>query len=478
MIGVRSWILPGLLFAAAHITAAQTVDSAAHTRGTVISGIVRDSIAQTPLSGATVQLVGIDRDSRVARSTLTDSLGWYTLAGVPAGRYSLGFFHPILESLGIEPPVRELFLLGDGEVRSDLATPSVERFREAVCGATKSSAPSAIVVGVVRDARDYSAIAGAEVTGEWLELTFTKKGVLGQRPRLVTTTAENGWFAMCDVPSPGTMLLRASKAADSIDVVEIQVPEHGVVSDELFFGRSTSVAGNQPADSATARQSKVRTGDGHLSGAVFSAENGRPLGGARVHIIGGPQTRANERGEWKINDAPSGTRMLEVQSIGYYPERRPVNVVADAPPIRVKLSTVKTVLDAIKVSANRTPFARSGFQERHRSTAGRFLTPEDIARRGALVTSDVFKSVPGIKMESRGLVGAKQIWMRGPYGDCLPTIFVDGNRMPQLTTDDIDDFFRTDEVAGIEIYSEASVPAQFREYTKMDVCGSIVIWRK
>lgn len=481
MIAIRGWMVIGLSLAAGVSAAAQSTDTIAQPRGTRISGTVHDSIAQTSLSGATVQLVGVDRDSRVARTTISDSLGNFSLAGIPAGRYTLGFFHPVLESLGIEPPVRELFVLGEGEVNGDLATPSPDRFREAVCGAKKSSEAGALVVGVVRDVRDYSAIAGAQVTGEWLEVTFTKKGVVRRRPRLVTTTAENGWFAMCDVPSPGTMVLRAMRASDSIDVVEIQVPEHGVVRNELFFGLPSLVDGSRPADAVTASPSRVRTGDGHLSGVVLSADDSRPLGGARVHIIGGPQTRANERGEWKIDDAPSGTRMLEIQSIGFYPERRAVNVVADAPPIRVRLSTVKSVLEAIKVSANRTPFMRSGFSERRRTTAGTFFTENDLIRRGARVTSDIFKTVPSIRIQSGsqgGAAGPGKIWMRGPYGYCEPTVYVDGNRMPGITPDDIDDFFHTNEVAGIEIYSEASVPAQFREYTTMSACGSIVIWRK
>ena len=465
MIRVCSWMLVGLwIEAAAPFAGAQSTDTVTPRRGTVVSGIVRDSIGQTPLFGATVQLVGIDRDSRVARTTTSDSLGSYSLAGVPAGRYTLGFFHPVLESLGIEPPVRELFVLGDGEVNGDLATPSADTFREAVCGAANSAAPGAVVVGVVRDARDYSAIAGAKVTGEWLEVTFTKKGVVGKRPRLSTTTAENGWFAMCDVPSPGTMILRATRASDSIDVVEIQVPERGVVANELFFGRPLTAL-------------KSRTDEARLSGVVLSAEDSRPLGGARVRIIGGPETRANDRGEWQIDGAALGTRMLEIQSIGYYPERRAVNVVAEAPSIRIRLSTVRAVLDAIKVSANRTPFMRSGFSERRRAAAGTFFTENDLIRRGARETSDLFKTVPSIRIES-GRVGPAKIWMRGPYGYCEPTVFVDGNRMPGLTPDDIDEFFHRNEIAGIEIYSEASVPPQFREYTVMSVCGSIVIWRK
>lgn len=39
------------------------------------------------------------------------------------------------------------------------------------------------------------------VTGEWLEISFRADGLVRRIPRLVSTTGENGWFAMCNVPS-------------------------------------------------------------------------------------------------------------------------------------------------------------------------------------------------------------------------------------------------------------------------------------
>src|SRR5438034_11453535 len=90
---------------------AQSSDSVSRPSVTTVTGIVHDSISRIPLSGATVQLVAADRARRFARTTISDSLGRYTLDSVPAGRYSIGFFHPVLESLGIEPPVSELFVV-------------------------------------------------------------------------------------------------------------------------------------------------------------------------------------------------------------------------------------------------------------------------------------------------------------------------------------------------------------------------------
>lgn len=481
-IGIRRFLCLILTAPLTLPAAAQSPDSVSRASLTTVTGFVHDSISHTPLSGATVQLVAADRSRRFARTTISDVLGAYTLDSIPAGRYSIGFFHPVLESLGIEPPLSELFVVGSGTVRRDLATPSQERYREAVCGRTVPPDTSAIVVGVVRDARDFSAAAGTTVVGEWLELTLNRKGIVSKHPRLVATTADNGWFAMCAVPSPGMMTLRAMRNADSTDLVEVQMPARGVVRQELFLAAApltptrTDVSA-QPTDPNQSRVQRVRTGDGRVHGIVVAAEGGRPLPGAWVGIVGGPQTRANERGEWAIGDAPLGTRMLYIRAVGYYPEHRAVNVVADAAPVRVALSTLRAVLDTIKVSASGSRFPSTGFENRRRTGAGRYLTPEDIAKGGAFFTADILRTLPGITVD-RDMNGFKQILMNNPFGKCQPTIYVDGLRMPGLNGSDLDDLFTPNEIGGIEIYSEANTPGEFRDYTRDDVCGSIVIWRK
>src|SRR5437773_10933261 len=85
---------------------AQTMD--ARRAGVTVSGIVHDSIAGLPLSGATVQIVSADTDGHFAATRSTDSTGRYEVHDVPAGRYVLGFLHPLLDSIGIEPLLREI----------------------------------------------------------------------------------------------------------------------------------------------------------------------------------------------------------------------------------------------------------------------------------------------------------------------------------------------------------------------------------
>lgn len=467
-IAVLLWVL------GTRAAAAQTADSIVHPSGTTVTGVVRDSIGQAPLAGAIVQLVGVEPSARVARATTTDSLGRFVLDGVPAGRYSLGFFHPVLESLGIEPPVRDLFLLGQGVAIGDLATPSPARFREAVCGTTDGE-PGAVVVGVVRDPRDHSVTPSVTVTAEWLEVTISRKGMAARIPHLIATTAENGWFALCNVPGPGTMTLRAVRSRDSTDLLEVEVAQQEVLREDLYLPTRRS------ADTASReRPGLARAGDGVLRGTVVSASDGQPLPGSRVGIFAGPQVRTGATGEWTIGNAPLGTRMLEARAVGYYPQRRLVNVIAGAPPIRIALSTLRAVLDTIKISATLVRPDQSGFQERSRTGAGTYLTSEDVLRRASSATSDIFRTIPSVTLELDPSDGVtRHISMRGSFGRCEPTIFLDGVRMPQFTADDIDEWLSPKEVAGVEIYSEASAPGEFRDFTRTDdICGSIVIWKK
>ncbi|HET7187098.1 MAG TPA: carboxypeptidase regulatory-like domain-containing protein [Gemmatimonadaceae bacterium] len=439
----------------AGMAGAQTPDTVRRSLGATISGVVHDSLARAPLPGAMVQLVSADSAAHSGRTAIADSLGRFAISGVPDGHYMLGFFHPMLDSLGMEPPLRDVVVAGQQPVTADLAIPSPSRLRAAICGPVAPSAPGAAIVGVVRDARDNATIAGATVTGEWLELSFTSAGVVHRRPRLTATTTESGWFAICNVPNPGNVALVASRGMDSTDRIEVQVPAEGFLRRELYVGPARAVR--------------------RLSGIVVTSADWTPLAGARVSISDGPRTVANARGEWTLVDAPAGTRMLQVLAVGYYPERRRVDVVSGAPPVRVELSTVRAVLDTIKVTAIRMSAPNlEGFRKRQRTTAGRFITPEDIARRQPLATGDLFRTMQDLSLDERA-VGPKTILMRGGIGWCAPGVYVDDHFMRDLTLDDINAIVQPREVGGIEIYTEASAPPQFQ---RMDGCGSIVIWTK
>ena len=218
-------------------------------------------------------------------------------------------------------------------------------------------------------------------------------------------------------------------------------------------------------------------GDSRLSGSVRSTNDGRPLAGAQISILDGPQTRSNARGEWTLTDAPPGTRLLEVRAVGYYPERRAVDIVDSVAPLRIALATFKSVLDTMKISATRTvDMNLFGFQERRRSSVGRFLTPRDIAVRQPFVTSEIFRSVPGLFLD-RTMDDDEKVMMRGVFEDrCEPAIYINGQWMNGLTSGDLDGFVRPNEIAGIEVYMAGQVPTQFQP--GLGGCGSLVFWTK
>ena len=448
--------------------------------GTTVSGVVFDSTARVPLAGATVQLV-TDNLTTLVGTAVSDSLGHFTLAAVPVGRYKLGFLHPMLDSLGVDAPLREVSVDGQRPVRADLAIPSPRRVRAAICGTKPALDSSSVLVGVVREARDGAPASGVTVTGQWLEFSFSTSGLVRRVPRLIATTGENGWFAMCNVPSGGTLSLVASRGADSTDMIEVPLSSDGFVRRDLYLGPTFSVSAahteqgrGQPVGAAPRL---INVGDGRLSGTVVAAVGGTRLAGAQVGIVDGPQTRANERGEWTLTGAPVGTRMLEVRAVGYYPERRAVNVVTGAPPVRIALSTLRAVLDTVRiVSARVRGRDLRGFIERSRSGVGRYLNEEDVVRRKPLVTSDLLRIVPGL-MVDRTPLGDTMISMRGAVSEtCTPSFYIDGQFMRNLSADDVDDWVRPGEIAGIEVYTGAGLPAQFQQ--EMSGCGAIVIWTK
>jgi hypothetical protein len=433
-----------------------------------VTGVVTDSIARAPLRGAIVQLAPV---SGANRQAITDSLGRFRFDTVRSGRYRIGFIHPLLDSIGLDPLVREVNVSTNGALRVDLAIPSPTRIRNAMCGSQYNG--KAVITGFVRDAADDSPIAGAAVAADWLELTFQKGGIVRVMPRSDAITAANGWFALCNVPSDGIMGLFAARGRDSTDVLDVHVPENGFLHHDLYLGGARN---------------------GRLAGTVLSAATGEPVGGAQVAVAGAAPIRANAQGEWAIGDLPLGTRIIEVRALGFYPERRGVHVTVAARPIRVGLSSLRAVLDTVRIRAARLQDRHeSGFEERRRRGVGFYLTAKDIEKKHVNSTADLFLSMRGVRIgfasdtmisDSRALVDpdslkptTRRLLMRGTSGDlCSPSMFLNGLYVDRVDVDDLDTWAAPREIAAIEIYSEATAPVQFQRIGKG--CGSIVIWTK
>lgn len=448
-----------LAVAACGVVAAVPVSPVAAQQGagSTVEAFVHDSLARRPLAGATVQLVSLS-DRSFVRTAETDSLGRSSFRDIPTGRYRVGFMHALLDELGVTAPEREVAVASQSRYRADLAIPGPARLAAAVCGAKASGAGVSTLVGTVRNPRDRMPVAKAAVTAQWIEMTFGSAGMQQRAPRITARTGINGWFALCGLPA-GIVTLWVKQGSDSTPRMDLEM-DAGQFRRRDFFVSAP--------------------GTGQLRGRVVTADGTRPLRGARVAIAGGPPAESGASGEWSLSGVRLGTQVLEVRAVGFYPERRPVDVVADAEPVNVALGTFKAFLDAVRVTATRTPAADAGgYSERQRRGGmGRFLSSDQIARRNLLETSDMLRTMPGF-------IGDGSLTMKGNFSDgtgghdteCSAEVYIDGHLMRGISAGELDALVKPEQIEGVEVYGTgAPRPPQFD--SGMSGCGSLVIWRK
>lgn len=436
--------------------ACAVVDAQAQTRrfqGS-LSGVVYDSLAKGALGGAIVQVVPDDSAGSFRASMTSDSAGRFSIADVPAGRYLVGFLHPLIDSLGIEPPLKSVQVASQN-VAVALATPSAGTMRAAVCG---RAARDGALTGTVRTARSGQPVKDAMVDIYWVDMVLTGGQAVPQRRLKQARTESDGTFAVCGLPSPGAVSIVASGGGDSTEALEVDIPASGFLRAELGV--------TSRADSTITRR---------LRGVVVDAASGRPISGAILRVGPAAHARTGETGEFTL-EAPVGTHMLDVRGISYYPARRIVNVTDDMAPMRIALTTFKVVLDAVTVTAMSGRGGLAGFAERKRSSGtGRFLTAADIARVPVTETSEIFKNEPGVSLSP------DRITLRSPFGECAPQLFVNGHYIPGMgdppvmSRNDLDMVARPQDIIAIEIYKDMA-PPQFSR--GLSGCGSIVIWTR
>ena len=187
--------------------------------------------------------------------------------------------------------------------------------------------------------------------------------------------------------------------------------------------------------------------------------------------------KTNDSGVFVLDSVAQGTQTLEVRALGYVPESRVVNVTAGAPPDTIRMTSLKAMLDTIRVTAQRVYDADvSGFQERRLLGMGRYIGREEVERRNPYEFTNLLYGHPGVRVTfSQGRVS---IAMRGVQGLCTPAIFLDGYEQLVDDASDLNFMVQPEEIQGVEVYNSApSTPAQFwgRGGTG---CRSIVVWTR
>lgn len=248
----------------------------------------------------------------------------------------------------------------------------------------------------------------------------------------------------------------------------------------LSFSGAALVAGTLVVSPTVASGQDSTAATGSLRGSITAA-GGVPLGGAQLRLrvgasVSAMATESDGEGSFNFGQIPVGEAWVLARRIGFRPDSVRVMIAADtAVPASLTLDRIAVELSTVNVLGRREmtgPMA--GFYKRMGMGGGRFFTYADLDRRNPANMTDVFRLVPGMRIESRGFIN--QVRVRGSR--CAPLVWLDNQPLYAAEVDL--DSFNPRSFEGIEIYSgAASVPVEFQGNQRMSsACGTIVLWSR
>ncbi len=452
---------------AAHPLSAQ--DTAATARFPVaktgkaqIIGAVIDSLHGRFLSGADVVVEG-------SKTTVkTDSAGRFTVDSLPPGTYQVGVFHALLDTLDIVLLTAPFHVGPDSAGIVVLSVPSAATLIRRSCPMQDNPQGSSAVVGHVNDPETLAPIAGAEVSVAWTELEVSKSFGIRRTPHLVRDTTDSmGAFGICGLPGALSASMQARRGSASTAEIPIELGD----SSSQLVTRSLYLS---PTDSAT------KTGNAVVSG-VVELEGSTTNAGTRVELAGTDiVAMTNEKGEFTMQNLPSGSKVLMARHLGFSAETAPVDLSSRQPQrVTMKLSKFVAMMDPVLVTARRTAaLDKVGFSQRQKSGFGHYIGPDRLQRMHATQLTDILRQVPGLRVIStvQGEVvessrGASS-FMRSP---CVQ-YYVDDMPWQSFTPGDVNQFVNGGEVVAVEVYQGAGVPPQYQR--GMSNCTTIVLWTR
>lgn len=195
------------------------------------------------------------------------------------------------------------------------------------------------------------------------------------------------------------------------------------------------------------------------------------------------QVVTDTSGRFRLTAPRAGRYVLRVEHLGYLPFESDTLVLGtgESLELEVRLGRTAIPLDPLIVTS-RSAGRLAGFDDRRATLPfGRFLTREDLQNRGAGArVTDVLRTVPGVVLvptrQVSGIIPGYLVRMRGSFGGCEPSLFLDGVPVRQYAESTIDEIVNREHLEAMEIYSSVSaVPVQFSEGGR---CGAIVMWTR
>lgn len=222
--------------------------------------------------------------------------------------------------------------------------------------------------------------------------------------------------------------------------------------------------------------SEVEGQRGRLVGTVVDS-GGQPVGGATIivaalHI----QIASDDSGVFVLTGLPLGPLDINVRRLGYEPQNVAVTITSMIDSVSVRMVNHAIALSGVSVTGQRQRMNIEAFYERVRRGMGSYVTRSDILTRKPLSTTDMFRTVPGIRIQRlRGTDGIRFNSSSSMRRDCPPMLWIDGQRAPGLELGEIP----PGDVEGIELYNGPSTtPMQFSHGPAGSTCGVVVVWTR
>jgi hypothetical protein len=314
---------------------------------------------------------------------------------------------------------------------------------------------SGIVYGIVRDAKTRAIVADAYVDVVWTQLVIDDgRQVHQRRIKLDTKANADGVFGICGVPVGQFVRIGAGNRGRISGLVDLPPGDRRVLRRDLMIG----------AERDTAER-------GVIFGSLHEVTSRAPLANARIILDDSVEARAGSDGRFVIRDVATGTRQIEVLSIGMVPVTAAVDVFPDdSTPVTLTIRRV-TALDAMRISAS--PRARAiidGLEQRRRLGGGYLLEAGEIYGHADLAT--VLQQFPSTRVDRRE--GGITMWTPGTDGTmCMPKVWVDGARSAQVIFSSL----RMSEIVAVEMYPRPqAVPLQFKNSSVLETCGAVLLW--
>jgi hypothetical protein len=212
---------------------------------------------------------------------------------------------------------------------------------------------------------------------------------------------------------------------------------------------------------------------------VRDSASGGPVRAAEVVLRGhrAPAVRTDSVGEARFGAVVAGRVIVVARRFGFLPDSQRVTITGGGTQrVELRLATSVHVLDTAMVEAEALRGKMLEFERRRAAGHGTFVTRDDIEARRPIELRDLLRRVPGVTFVDDGSGRPALRFTRAsvrPDRDCPPEYWLDGQRVPGFTIDDI----VPEDVQGIELYRGPSeTPAPF--LTRSAGCGVVAIWSR